>query len=101
MYAVCVTVHVIPEYTDDFIAATLKNARATRLEPNNVRFDVLQAVEDENRFMLYEVYKTPEDFTAHQQTEHYLEWRETVKDWMAQKRQGVKHNSIFPGDSEW
>ncbi len=101
MYVVCVTVHVVPGHADDFIQATLANARGTRQEPGNLRFDILRASEDENRFFLYEVYRTSEEFAAHQKTEHYLTWRETVQDWMAQKRQGVKHTSVFPEDGEW
>ncbi|MGQ9697184.1 MAG: putative quinol monooxygenase [Armatimonadota bacterium] len=96
MYVVCVTVYVKPENVKDFVEATLENARNTRQEPGNVRFDVLQAVEPETQFFLYEVYRSPEDFAAHQQTPHYLKWKETVAPWMAQPRQGVKHNSIFP-----
>ncbi len=101
MYIVCVTIHVKPENVEEFIQATLTNARHTRKEPGNVRFDFLEATEEENRFFLYEVYKSPEDFIKHQQTDHYLNWRETVQDWMAQKRQGVKHVNIFPDDNEW
>ncbi len=101
MYVVCVTVHVKPEHTQEFIEATLKNAQGTRQEPGNVRFDVLQAEEDTNRFFLYEAYHTEADFKVHQQTEHYLTWRETVQDWMAQKRQGLRHHSLFPPDAEW
>jgi autoinducer 2-degrading protein len=101
MYVVCVTIFVIPEHVDEFIEATMKNAQATRLEAGNIRFDFLQADDDETRFFLYEAYKTPEDFIAHQQTDHYLTWRETVKDWMAQKRIGVRHTNIFPTDSDW
>ncbi len=101
MYVVCVTVFVKPEKVKEFIEATLENATKTRQEPNNVRFDVLQAEEDPNRFFLYEVYKNPEGFKIHQQTKHYLKWRETIADWMAQPRQGVRHNSIFPEDSDW
>lgn len=101
MYVVSVTVHVKPDVIDSFIEATLENARNTRQEPGNVRFDVSQAEEEKGRFLLYEVYTSKDGFTAHQQTEHYLKWRETVADWMAQKRVGVKHNSLFPVDSEF
>lgn len=101
MYVVAVTIFVKPEQVEPFIEATLDNARNTRLEPGNVRFDVLQAEEDPARFMLYEVYRTKEDFARHQQTEHYLRWRETVADWMAQPRQGVRHRNIFPEDENW
>jgi len=101
MFVVCVTAHVKPGNEQDFIEATLENARNTRREPGNVRFDVLRAVDPPTQFFLYEVYRSPEDFAAHQQTDHYLRWKATVADWMAQPRQGVKHNSIFPADADW
>lgn len=97
---VAVTVYVKPLYVSQFIEAILDNARNTRREPGNVRFDVLQADEDPNRFLLYEVYHTKDDFAKHQQTEHYLRFRNAVADWMAQPRQGVRHNSLFFGDGE-
>ena len=100
MYVVAVTVHVKPDCIEPFVEATLDNARNTRREPGNVRFDVLQAEDDPGRFLLYEVYRTREDFAKHQQTEHYLHWKPTVADWMAQPRQGVKHQSLFFGDGK-
>ena len=98
MYVVAVTIFVKPEFVDAFRAQTLDNARNTRKEPGNLRFDVLQAEEDPTRFLLYEAYKVKEDFARHQATAHYARWKEAVTDWMAQPRQGVKHHSIFFGD---
>ena len=100
MYVVCVTVYVKPLFVDEFIRATLDNARHTRQEPGNLRFDVLQAEQDAGRFFLYEAYRAKDDFADHQQTEHYFRWKRAVADWMAGPRQGVKHNSIIFGDSE-
>ena len=100
MYVVAVTVHVKPPFVESFIEATMDNARNTRHEPGNVRFDVLRAEEDPNRFLFYEAYHSKEDFARHQQTEHYLRWKGAVTDWMAQPRQGIKHTSIFFGDGE-
>lgn len=100
MHVVAVTIFVKQEFVTQFIEATLDNARNTRREPGNLRFDVLRAEEDPTRFMLYEAYKAKEDFAKHQQTEHYLRWKSTVADWMAQPRQGVKHHAIFFGDGE-
>ena len=100
MYVVSVTVHVKPDELDVFIQSTLENARQTRLEPGNVRFDVLQAEDDPGRFLLYEAYRTRDDFTKHQQTPHYLRWKERVANAMAQPRQGIKHHSLFFGDGE-
>ncbi|MCY3019990.1 MAG: antibiotic biosynthesis monooxygenase [Planctomycetota bacterium] len=100
MYVVAVTIFVKPDAVQPFIAATLDNARNTRREPGNARFDVLQAEEDSARFLLYEAYRSKDDFVKHQQTAHYLRWKETVAAWMAQPRQGVKHKSLFLGDGE-
>ena len=101
MYVVCVSVLVKPENVEDFKEAVLVNARETRKEPANVRFDVLQGEDDRARFFLYEVYRDGESFRAHQETEHYLAWRETVKDWMAEPRRGVKYRSLFPEQKDW
>ena len=98
MYVVCVTVWVTPDRVEGFIEATLENARHTRNEPDNLRFDVSQCADEPTRFFLYEVYRDEAAFRAHQQTAHYLKWRETVADWMAQKRQGIKHRSLWPED---
>lgn len=101
MYVVCVTVWVKPGSEAPFIEATKKNHEGTRKEPGNLRFDVLQKVDDPLQFFLYEAYRSEDDFTSHQKTAHYLEWKETVADWMAQKRQGVRHNSLMPDASGW
>jgi (4S)-4-hydroxy-5-phosphonooxypentane-2,3-dione isomerase len=98
MYVVCVTIFVQPEHVEAFKTATFDNARNTRREPTNVRFDFLQSEEDPSRFFLYEVYRRKEDFAAHQQTEHYLRWKNAVAPWMAQPRQGVRHTPLFFGD---
>ena len=100
MFVVSVTVHVKQPHVQEFIQATLENARQTRQEPGNVRFDVLQAEDEPARLLLYEAYSSKEDFVAHQQTPHYLRWKQAVADWMAQPRQGIKHHSIFFGDAE-
>jgi (4S)-4-hydroxy-5-phosphonooxypentane-2,3-dione isomerase len=100
MYVVSVSVLVRPEQIASFIEATLDNARHSRNEPGNVRFDVLQSEQEPERFLLYEAYRTPEDFTAHQQTEHYGRWRDAVADAMAEPRRGVRHHSLFFGDHE-
>jgi autoinducer 2-degrading protein len=45
------------------------------------------------------VYREKDDFTKHQQTEHYARWKTAIADWMAQPRVGVKHKPLFFGDS--
>ncbi|MDP9173925.1 MAG: antibiotic biosynthesis monooxygenase [Planctomycetota bacterium] len=99
MYVVSVTIWVKSEHVDLFVDATLDNARNTRREPGNVRFDLLRAEEDKTRFLLYEAYHAKEDFARHQQTPHYLKWKDAVAGFMAQPRQGVRHESVFFGDA--
>ncbi len=98
MYVVCVHVHVRAEHREEFVAATLENARSTIQEPGNPRFDVLQRVEDPNRFMLYEAYRDEAGMQAHKETAHYAAWRDAVGPWMAEPRKGVKHTGLFPDD---
>lgn len=96
MYVVCVKIQVVPEHAEAFLAATLDNAKGTREEPGNVRFDVLRMPSDPSRFFLYEVYPDEAAFKAHQQTPHYLRWKETVAPMMAVPRVGEKYESVFP-----
>ena len=101
MYVVAVVVYVEPESVAQFVAATRANARLSREEPGCVRFDVSQRVDEASQFLLYEVYRSADAFAAHQQTAHYLTWRETVADWMARPRQGTRLLSLDPTDAEW
>lgn len=96
MYVVCVRIHVLAEHVDAFVEATLANARATRQEAANARFDVLRHTGDPTRFFLYEAYADEDGFRSHQQTPHYLAWRERVGPWMAEPRVGDRHVSLFP-----
>jgi len=99
MYVVVVRVHVKPDRVGELIAASRANHEGTRKEPGNLRFDVLQQEDDPARFTLYEAYRTKDDFAAHQKTEHYLAWKAAVADWMAEPRQGIRHNSLCPVDA--
>ena len=68
MYVVCIHVHVKPEHREEFIRASLENARSTIQEPGNLRFDVLEQADDPNRFLLYEVYRDAAGMEAHKAT---------------------------------
>ena len=60
MYIVHVFVHVKPEHLEAFKAATIENARNSVQEPGIARFDVIQQADDPTRFVLIEVYRTPD-----------------------------------------
>ncbi len=96
MEVTIVHVRVKPENIADFIEATRHNYLASIKEPGNIRFDVLQAGDDPSCFVLYESYRTQDDALRHKEAEHYLTWRKTVADWMAEPRQGVPYMGLFP-----
>jgi autoinducer 2-degrading protein len=98
MQVTLVNVHVKPENVQDFIDASLANARESVKEAGNLRFDVLQSPEDPTRFILYEAYDSPESAAAHKDTPHYQKWRATVADWMAEPRVGVPYVGLSSGD---
>ena len=101
MFIVHVFVHVKPDRIEDFKQATLENARNSVLEPGIARFDVVQNLEDPTRFILVEVYRTPEDPARHKETAHYQKWRNAVEDMMAESRTSIKLANIFPDEKGW
>lgn len=101
MLVTLVYIHVKAEYLEAFKAATLDNARNSVQEPGVARFDVIQQMDDPTRFVLIEAYRSEDAPAKHRETAHYLRWRDTVADMMAEPRNGVKHNSLFPAESEW
>ena len=101
MLIVHVHVHVKPEFVDAFRQATLENALNSVQEPGLARFDVIQQLDDPTRFVLVEVYRTPEDPARHKETAHYQKWRDTVAEMMAEARHSAKYANIFPDDAGW
>ncbi|HEX5436457.1 MAG TPA: putative quinol monooxygenase [Gemmatimonadaceae bacterium] len=101
MLIVHVVVHVRADSVDAFSAATLENARNSILEPGVVRFDVVQQDDDPTRFLLMEIYRTPDDPARHKATAHYAAWREAVELMMAEPRRSVKYHALFPEPDGW
>ena len=101
MQIVLVHVHVKPEFVEAFRQASIENASNSVQEAGIARFDVIQQADDPTRFILVEVYKTAEAPAAHKETAHYLRWRDTVTEMMAEPRQGIKYTNIFPTDENW
>jgi (4S)-4-hydroxy-5-phosphonooxypentane-2,3-dione isomerase len=94
-------VHVKHDSIEEFRRATIENARASVQEPGIARFDVAQQQDDASRFVLIEVYRTPEAPAAHRETAHYAKWRDTVEPMMAEPRQRVLCNAVFPDPAGW
>jgi quinol monooxygenase YgiN len=101
MLVVHVHVHVKPEQVEAFRDASLENARNSVQEPGVARFDVIQQQDDSARFVLVEVYRTPNDPARHKETAHYRKWRDTVADMMAEPRSSMKYGNVFPDEQGW
>ena len=101
MFIVHVFVQVKPDGVDAFKVATLENARNSVQEPGVARFDVVQQKDDSTRFVLVEVYRTPDDAARHKDTDHYKTWRDAVADLMAEPRSSIKYDNVFPDEDGW
>lgn len=101
MIILTVFLHVKPELVEAFKEATLENARHSLQEPGIVRFDVLQQSDDPTRFLLIEVYRTPEDSAKHKETPHYNKWREVAEPMLAEPRTRALYTNVFPSDENW
>jgi len=101
MQIVLVHVNVKSQFVEAFKQATIENATSSVKEAGIARFDVIQQVDDPTKFILIEVYKTADAPAAHKVTAHYVKWRDTVTDMMAEPRQGVKYNNVYPDNTGW
>ena len=102
MLVVQVHARVHPGRVEDFLAATLVNARESLAEPGVLRFDVIQDQADPAHVVLTEVYRDEQAPAAHKLTPHYAAWRDAVAEMMAEPRRSVSYSVVFPaGSSGW
>jgi autoinducer 2-degrading protein len=100
MLVVHVHVRVRPGQVEEFLAATLVNARASLAEPGVLRFDVIQDEADAAHVVLVEVYRDADASAAHKLTPHYADWRDAVAEMMAEPRASTRFSAVFPPDDE-
>jgi quinol monooxygenase YgiN len=101
MLVVHVFVHVKSNQVEAFRNATLENAHNSIQEPGIARFDIIQQQDDSTRFLLVEVYRTPDDPARHKETAHYEKWRDAVAGMMAKPRTSIKYTNVFPDEKGW
>ncbi len=101
MHIVHVFIHVKADKLEEFKQATEANAAGSIQEPGVARFDFLQQADDPTRFVLVEVYRTPEDAAKHKETAHYNRWREVVEPLLAEPRSRIMYRNLVPNDAGW
>ena len=101
MHILVVHLKIKAEAIEAFKAISMDNASNSIHEEGVVRFDLLQQGDDPTRFMLFEVYHSPDDHLKHRETAHYLRWRDGVADMMEEPRQALRFANVYPGDDTW
>jgi len=101
MLIVHVHVHVKADSIEAFKKISLENARESVNEPGIARFDVIQQTDDPTRFVLVEVYRTADAPAKHKETAHYAKWRDAVAPMMAEPRQRMLYDAVFPDPEGW
>lgn len=87
--------------TSSFYRNTLQNAKESVLESGISRFDVLNRIDNNNEFLLVEVYNSATGPADHKLTAHYNSWRENVANLMAEPRSAAKYTTLFPPRHNW
>jgi autoinducer 2-degrading protein len=96
-----VHIKVKPEWVEAFREATLDNTRNSRLEPGVAQFALVVDQTDPTKFVIIEAFRDEAAIEAHRQAPHYLRWRDTVTDMMAEPRYAIRADSVDPADAEW
>lgn len=99
MLAIFVTIKVKPGKMEEFVEASLGDARGSvGDEPGCYRFDVLQDPSDPNTAYLYEIYADDAARESHRTMAHYLKWRESVADLVDGDYEVVEMTTTYPSD---
>lgn len=86
MYIVTVEFVVWPKHVDAFHQAMQQQARnSLMLEPECHQFDVCVDPQNREKIFLYEVYTDDAAFKVHLETNHFLSFDATVRNWVRSK----------------
>ena len=79
MLALIVTLEVIPERLEQFLAAIEENAQRTFSDEAGCKyFDVTRDTKNPYRFVFYELYENEAAIDAHRAAPHFAKWREAA-----------------------
>jgi autoinducer 2-degrading protein len=99
MIAIFVTIKVKPGKMEEFVEASLGDARGSvGDEPGCYRFDVLQGRAEPNTAYLYEIYQDDAAREQHRTMPHYLKWRESVADLIEGGYEVVEMTTTYPSE---
>ena len=76
MFAVVVTIEAYPDSIEEMISALEGNASHSRTEPDCIRWEWSQHIDDPTKFAIYELYTNQTAFLAHKSSDHFAAWVE-------------------------
>ena len=107
MFGIFASIKIKLEQRENFLAEITENAKlSVQDEPGCLRFDVFRDEEDEDRYLLYEVYTDEKAFVAHLETPHAQRALKGSKEWGVEGSKGwgetpfevTRATSVFPAD---
>ena len=98
MLIVHVFINVKPEMVKQFKNETAENVEGSINEPGVIRFDLIQQIDDDTKFVLVEVYRSEEAALVHKETPHYIKWKNNVEEMMQEPRKSIKYKGVFTKD---
>ncbi len=63
--AILTDIHLKPGTEEAFEIAVLRAVRCTRLEPGNITFNIHKVYRTDRRYVLYEIWRTPDQYRTH------------------------------------
>lgn len=85
-FALIVDFEIKPDSIEQFKALIAENARASvKEEPGCLQFDVVQAEDNPNRIMLYEIYADTAAFDEHRTMPHVQKFFGAAKEMIAKQ----------------
>ena len=98
MYALTVIAYVLENEIETFLQKNIECAHARRSETGNLRYDILQNEDDPLCLVIYEVYRSKEDFLLHRETQHSVKWKTETKSMMAKPRERFRGPAAYFSD---
>eukprot|EP00980_Cylindrotheca_fusiformis_P013321 scaffold3389_cov119-Cylindrotheca_fusiformis.AAC.13 len=73
-FSIIVEAEIKPDRMEEFMPMIKNNAEQSRKEPGCMRFDVLRAQDNPNKFWFYEIYENASSVEFHKAQSHYQAW---------------------------
>ena len=73
MFTVIARYNATPETAEEVAALLPRLAAGSRTEAGNISYTITRDLEEPERFVIVEEYRSAEDFAAHRETTHFQE----------------------------